>query len=185
LELEPIAGEAVTVKITRKVLEGLTGIKPRRTEFYILQDLYDDLEVSGRGSPTFFKERHIAETYLINELRVIGLELTRIKTIINLLRGDGRFRRLFDNTGNLKRDVKKDYTPKTNVRNCVFIWGHAAALEFASIRRGEKRWTYKDPMDFFTKDSTVNPMSGEKTGMPPKTALIVEITEIFEKLATL
>jgi hypothetical protein len=132
LELTPtIEGEA-TVKITKRELESLTEIKPRRSEFYVQQGLYDDLQIAGRGSPTLFKERHVVETYLINEMRNWSIELARIKTIISMLRFDKRFLALFNRAGNLKPDTKRNYKGDKGVRHYVIIFGYTDKITNAS-----------------------------------------------------
>jgi len=150
------------MKITRKTIEEMTGIKSRRTEFYILQGLYDGLVIGGRGTATEFKERHVVETYLSNELRENGIELAMIKKIIGQFRGINTFTNEFDDTG---RFTKKNlYTGKRQRKVYAAIYDRSSDVEL---------W-------FVGNDTGKLP----ELSMKNRTSvLIIDVSEVYRELA--
>ena len=156
--------EGGKMKITRKVIEEITGIKARRIEFYKLQNLYDDLTIGGRGTATEFKERHVVETYLVNELRLNGIELTTIKAIISKLRKRKLFMNDFDDSGRLAN--KGRFTDKRKPKMYAVIFDRTSKVALWRLGRNEG----KLPEIEIKKHSSV---------------LIVDITKAYNELAKL
>ena len=152
------------MKITRKIIEEITGIKSRRIEFYKLQNLYDSIKIGGRGMATEFKERHVVETQLINELRLNGIEHATIKAIISKLRKCKLFMNDFDDSGRLaSKGLFKD---KRKPKMYAAIFDRTSKVTLWRVGRNDGKF----PEIQIKKHSSI---------------LIVDITKAYLKLAKL
>ena len=71
----------------RKEVEAITEIPARRVQFYTESGLLSMIEGNpGKGRERLYSTKNIVELLLIGVMRNVGLELSRIKTVMSKIR---------------------------------------------------------------------------------------------------
>jgi DNA-binding transcriptional MerR regulator len=74
------------MKFKRTEIAKISGLNPDRLQFYILKNVFANLEFQGRGKATLFNEQHLVEVFIIKRLDSMGVTLSYIKKVLDKLR---------------------------------------------------------------------------------------------------
>jgi ssDNA-specific exonuclease RecJ len=131
------------MELTRTKIAELVGIDAKRIQFYIHQQVFDDLNFQGRGKPTLFKLRHLVEVFLIKELDRKGVALSAIKDILKQLRGYALFTNYFKNDR-----IKKLFSSKKHPKIYVIFFNESNKVDLKQIGREDTRIPDFDMMGY-------------------------------------
>lgn len=91
----------------RKQAKKITGIPPRRIEFYLQQGLLSGIDLkTGRGTARQFTKLNLFQLMVIKRLAAAGIELNRIEKFIKLVGCDNS--PLFDEDGDIRKAYSTD-----------------------------------------------------------------------------
>jgi len=149
------------LEYTRKQLAGITGIPWNRVEFYQHQGLFEGVEPTGKGHAIRYSQRNVAEAAIIDSMNAVGVTLAKGKEVLRIMRTLPNYRDLFKKNDNIN--------PKEILRHddwsIYLLLFPNVDLDFVVITTGGG----KEHIEISMKDR--------------KSAIILDITEIFKKLA--